>query len=209
MLSWPSIGRWISTGAVVLLVAVLVAKPLVALGSRPAAPPVAAPAPAPAESARIRFPDDQRQQLRQGDGSLRPIRSLLRVPTRMRFGDFVWNDRDVPPGKLWLRVDLSRQILSVFRGEEEIGTSVILYGQDATPTPTGDFPIRGMERNHRSNTYVAEMPYTLWLTGDGVAIHGSDVEQGLATHGCIGVPLGFAQRLFAVAQRGDLVSVLP
>ncbi|OAN67286.1 hypothetical protein A7X12_00875 [Sphingomonas sp. TDK1] len=127
----------------------------------------------------------------------------------MAFGDFAWDETGVPAGPIWMRVDLSRQILSVFRGEDEIGTSVILYGQDATPTPTGNFPIRGLETNHRSRNYDAMMPYTLWLTADGVAIHGSNVQQGLATHGCIGVPLAFAQKLFAVAKRGDVVSVVP
>lgn len=201
------IGRWISAGAAVLLLAALAAKPLLALGSRPQ-PPAIAPPTHEAVADRIWFPDDQLQQLRRGDGSSWTVRSLLRVPPHMRFGEFAWSDRDVPPGRIWLRVDLSRQILSVFRGEHEIGTSVILYGQDETPTPSGDFPVRGMERNHRSNTYVAEMPFTLWLTSDGVAIHGSDIEEGLATHGCIGVPLGFAERLFAVVKRGDLVSIL-
>lgn len=203
-------GRWVSAGALVLLLGALAAKPMAKILWRSDATS-AAPAPSPANadaSPRIRFEEGHLQQLRQGDGSAHTIRSLLRVPGRMQFGDFAWNDRDVPAGRIWLRVDLSRQILSVFRGEHEIGTSVILYGQDATPTPTGDFPVRGMEKNHRSNSYDAQMPFTLWLTGDGVAIHGSDVREGLATHGCIGVPLGFAQRLFGVVKRGDLVSVL-
>ncbi|WP_333571611.1 L,D-transpeptidase [Sphingomonas sp.] len=161
-----------------------------------------------ASSDRIRFSDSDQQQLRLGDGSTRVVRSLLQVPNRMQFGEFVWNDAGVPPGRIWLRIDLSRQILSVFRGEDEIATSVVLYGQDETPTPIGNFPIRGMERNHRSNTYDAMMPFTLWLTSDGVAIHGSNVRQGLATHGCIGVPQEFAKRLFGVVKRGDLVSVV-
>jgi lipoprotein-anchoring transpeptidase ErfK/SrfK len=53
------------------------------------------------------------------------------------------------------------------------------------------------------------MPYTLRLTNDGVSIHASDVRWGAATHGCIGVPLAFAQRLFEAATVGDEVSVVP
>lgn len=202
------IGMWISLGAA----AILLLSGGVAMVARraPSAHPLVAkrelPAPVPAD--RIRFPKGQTEQLRLGDGSARAVQSLLQVPARMRFGEYLWNDRDIRSGPVWLRVDLTRQILSVFRGADEIGTSVILYGQDATPTPTGNFPVRGMERNHRSNNYDAEMPYTLWLTGDGVAIHGSDVREGLATHGCIGVPLEFAKRLFTVVRKGDLVAVV-
>lgn len=41
----------------------------------------------------------------------------------------------------------------------------------------------------------------------GVAIHGSDVRWGSATHGCIGVPTPFARKLFNVAKLGDLVVI--
>ena len=54
----------------------------------------------------------------------------------------------------------------------------------------------------------APMPFTLRLTADGVAIHGSDVRERFATHGCIGVPLEFARRLFEQAHVGDEVFVL-
>lgn len=202
-----SFGMWISIGAAATL-ALIVGTSLLPR-TAPSAPVKRLPAKAsfmPAD--RIRFPQNQAQALRLGDGTTRMVHSLLQVPARMGFGEFRWDDRGVPSGPIWLRVDLGRQIVSVFRGADEIGTSVILYGQDATPTPIGNFPIRGIERNHRSNSYDAEMPYTLWLTNDGVAIHGSDVREGLATHGCIGVPLDFARKLFGVVKRGDMVAVV-
>lgn len=140
----------------------------------------------------------------------RPITSLLDVPSRMSYGDFVWNDRDVPAGKVWIRIDLKSQILSVFRGGDEIGTSIILYGADGVPTPTGKFPILAKFKDHRSITYDgAPMPYTLRLTNDGVSIHGSNVRWGLATHGCIGVPKAFAAKLFDAASVGDEVTIVP
>jgi len=89
----------------------------------------------------------------------RPIKTLLNVPSRLTYGDFVWNDRDVPPGPVWVRIDLKSQIISVFRSGHEIGTAVVLYGTDGLKTPTGKFPIRAKLRNHRSATYdIAPMP---------------------------------------------------
>jgi len=136
------------------------------------------------------------------------IHSLLRVDRVLKYGQFVWNDAGVPPGKLWVRVDLERQMISVFRGGHEIGTAVILYGVDGRPTPTGEFKVLRKDRDYWSRSYDAPMPYTLMLTDDGVAIHGSDVRQGLGTHGCVGVPLAFARRVFEAAQVGDSVTVL-
>ena len=52
------------------------------------------------------------------------------------------------------------------------------------------------------------MPFMLRLTGDGVAIHASNVRQGWATHGCIGVPPDFARKLFSATARGDMVVIV-
>jgi hypothetical protein len=158
---------------------------------------------------RIRYDPNTRPVFVAPDGSQHPIASLLALPGKMTFGDFVWNDRAVSAKPIWIRVDLARQLISVFRGADEIGTAVIVYGSDGKATPSGTFPILGKERMHRSSLYDADMPNTLWLTHDGVAIHASTVELGRATHGCIGIPPDFARKLFAVASRGDTAIILP
>ena len=138
----------------------------------------------------------------------RPIKTILNVPGRMHYGDYRWDDKGVPAGPTWIRVDLDAQLLSVFRAGHEIGTAVILYGADGVKTPTGKFPILAKLKDHRSATYDnAPMPYTRRLTADGGAIHASNVRWGYATHGCIGVPAAFAARLFAAASLGDEVLI--
>ena len=74
-------------------------------------------------------------------------------------------------------------------------------------TPLGVFPILQKDADHVSNLYDAPMPYMLRLTNDGIAIHASDVQYGNATHGCIGVPTGFARKLFNATRIGDRVIV--
>lgn len=137
------------------------------------------------------------------------VRSVLNIPKPMQFGSFLWNEDRVPDGRVWIRIDLSHQFLSVFRGGHEIGSAVILYGAEGKPTPIGTFRILQKDADHFSRTYDAPMPYMLRLTDDGVAIHGSSVRKGWATHGCIGVPMEFARHLFAITKKGDLVEILP
>ena len=84
----------------------------------------------------------------------------------------------------------------------------MLYGADAKPTPIGTFPIIARLKDHRSSAYDAPMPYTLRLTPDGVAIHGSNVRWGAATHGCIGVPTDFAAKLFDQVAAGTPVTIV-
>lgn len=136
------------------------------------------------------------------------IRSILATGGKLGFGEWRWDDRNVPSGPVSVRVDLDRQLVSVFQGRDEIGTAVIVYGIDGKETPRGQLPILGKVRDYHSVTYDAPMPYSLWLRDDGVALHGSSVSMGKATNGCIGVPVEFAEKLFAVARQGDIVEVI-
>lgn len=173
------------------------------------AEPQPLPAVGPASAARrVVYPAGRYPVLTLPDGDRRQVRSLLDIDRPLAFGGFVWDEAGVPAGPVWVRVDLGLQTLSVFRAGHEIGTAVILYGADGKPTPAGVYPVLERAREHRSTLYDAEMPYMLRLTHDGVAIHASNVRASAATHGCIGVPLAFARRLFAQVRRGDWVAVV-
>ena len=174
--------------------------PIVADGATEPSPPLAG---------RIPISDAQLHEAEAAGLVDRPIKTILDVPQRMSYGEFVWNDRGVPQGPVWVRVDLGSQLISVFRSGHEIGPAVVLYGADGLPTPTGKFPILAKWKDHKSATYGdAPMPYTLRLTNDGVAIHGSNVRWGFATHGCVGVPKDFAAKLFDVVSKGDEVLIV-
>ncbi len=136
------------------------------------------------------------------------VRSILHVPRQLSYGDFSWDDEGVPAGELAIWVDVDRQMISVFRAGHEIGTAVALYGMDGKETPLGRFPIKAKRADYVSRTYDAPMPYSLWLTDDGVAVHASPVREGRATNGCVGVPLNFARQLFETAEIGDVVEVV-
>ena len=152
-------------------------------------------------------PAQVRQAIAAGGFQTPPV-SLLRVDGAMRYGEFRWSEQGIPQGPVTIRVDLRTQILSVFRAGHEIGTAVILYGADKKETPLGTFPVLWKGRDHVSSLYDAPMPFTLRLTGDGVAIHGSNVRWGAATNGCIGAPTEFARLLFDEVKVGDKVTIV-
>lgn len=136
------------------------------------------------------------------------IASFISRPAQFNHGDWIWNDDNVPAGPMLVLVDVKSQLLHLFRGGREIGVAVIMYGADDSPTPLGVHPIRWMKAQHRSSIFGSPMPYTMNLTDDGVAIHGSNVRWGWGTNGCVGVPTEFAKMLFAQMKVGDKVVIV-
>ena len=173
--------------------------------------PALRPAPAPATPAALAVrahaavPPEPRPAPRPTPNPLIVKRVLDIGP--IKFGDYTWDDAGIPAGPLIVTVDLAAQTLSVFRDGYEIGATAILYGADDKPTPLGSFPILMKDAHHVSSLYGAPMPYTMRLTNDGVAVHGTEVAWGYATHGCIGVPTAFAKLLFREAKVGDRVII--
>lgn len=136
------------------------------------------------------------------------IKRILPISGPIKYGEWHWDDKGVPDGPLVITVDLDARVLSIFKGGYEIGAAAVLLGTSEKPTPLGVFPIKWKDRDHHSATYDnAPMPYTMRLTDDGVSIHGTTVEKGYASHGCIGVPDPFAARLFALVPVGTKVYI--
>lgn len=151
--------------------------------------PMPAPSPAPKDEAFV-------------------IKRILPIEGPIKYGEWHWDDKGVADGPLVITVDLDARVLSVFRGGYEIGATAVLLGTDEKPTPLGVFPIKWKKKDHYSRTYDnAPMPYTMNLTDDGVAIHGTKVEKGFASHGCIGMPNAIAAKLFAIAPVGTKVYI--
>ncbi len=136
------------------------------------------------------------------------IKRILPIKGAINYGEWHWDEAGVPDGPMVITVDLDARVLSVFRGGYEIATTAVLLGTQEKPTPLGVFPIKMKDADHHSSTYDnAPMPFTMRLTDDGVSIHGTKVENGYASHGCVGTPTEFAKKLFAIAKVGDKVYI--
>lgn len=136
------------------------------------------------------------------------IKRILPIKGAIKYGEWHWDEKDVPPGPIVLTVDLQARVISVFRGGYEIGAAAVLLGTSENPTPLGVFPITQKDKDHVSNIYTgAPMPYMQRLTNDGITLHGSDVALGYASHGCVGMPDAFAAKVFAATKLGDKVYI--
>jgi lipoprotein-anchoring transpeptidase ErfK/SrfK len=173
--------------------------------SEPAAPPsphavAAAPArPAPKPAPQPSVPPKDEPFV---------IKRILPIKGAIKYGEWHWDEANVPAGPIVMTVDLDARVISVFRGGYEIGTSAVLLGTGDTPTPLGVFPITEKDKDHVSNIYTgAPMPYMQRLTNDGITLHGSNVELGYASHGCVGMPVDFAAKLFGTTKIGDKVYI--
>lgn len=135
------------------------------------------------------------------------IKRILPITEPIKYGEWHWNDEDVPDGPIVITVDLDARVLSIFRGGYEIGATAVLLGTQEKPTPVGVYPITQKKRHHVSNLYDAKMPYMQRLTDDGITLHASEVEWGYASHGCIGMPETFAAKVFKQTKVGDRVFI--
>jgi hypothetical protein len=121
---------------------------------------------------------------------------------------YFWHPELAASGPIVVVVSLDEQRIYVYRNGLAVGASRISSGRTGYETPTGVYTILQKAREHRSNLYDdAPMPYMQRLTWDGVALHAGVVPERPASHGCIRLPLPFAEKLFQVSERGTVVVV--
>lgn len=126
----------------------------------------------------------------------------------LRPGQFAWDAEGAPQGPVEVVISLSDQRALVYRGGQLIGASTVSSGREGHESPVGRFQILEKRRYHRSNRYnSAPMPFMQRLNWHGVALHAGEIPGYPASHGCIRLPAGFAQRLFATTEVGTFVFV--
>jgi hypothetical protein len=123
-------------------------------------------------------------------------------------------DKDGKPravsGPIFAVISIGDQRMSVYGGEGLVARTPVSTGMRGHPTPTGVFSIVQKKRWHRSNIYSgAPMPFMQRITWSGIALHAGPLPGYPASHGCIRLPSGFAQRLFGMTEIGYRVIISP
>ncbi len=77
-------------------------------------------------------------------------------------------------------------------------------------TPAGVFAVIEKDKDHHSTMYDdAWMPNMQRITWNGVALHGGPLPGYAASHGCVRMPYGFAEKLFETTRIGMRVIISP
>lgn len=135
-------------------------------------------------------------------------REVAPLSPQFKPGDYVWKPEASPVGPVVIIVGIPQQSMYVYRNGVRIGRSTVSTGMEGHPTPTGIFTIKQKKVDHESSIYKgAKMPYMQRLTWDGIAIHAGRLPGYPASHGCVGLPVDFAEKLYAVTAPGTTVIV--
>jgi hypothetical protein len=110
-------------------------------------------------------------------------------------------------------VDLTHQIAIAYQDGQVLFYGLISTGKEGRRTPTGSFHVREKDIDHISNLWPqpnggAKMHYMLRITRDGIAMHLGPTPDYPASHGCIRMKDGFAQRMYAWAEKWTSVDII-
>jgi hypothetical protein len=105
-------------------------------------------------------------------------------------------------------VSLENQRVTVYDNDGWIMRAPVSSGRKGYETPTGIYALIQKEVEHYSNLYEdGYMPFMQRITWSGIALHGGPLPGYPASHGCVRMPLEFAERLFDQTRIGMRVIV--
>lgn len=107
-------------------------------------------------------------------------------------------------------VSIKSQQVTIYDAEGWISRAPVSTGVKDRETPAGIFAVVQKNKDHRSNMYDdASMPNMQRITWNGLALHGGPLPGYAASHGCVRMPYGFAEKLFDTTRIGMRVIISP
>ena len=105
-------------------------------------------------------------------------------------------------------VAVREQRVTIYDDRGPILSAPVSTGRKDYDTPVGVFSVLQKEAEHYSNRYDdASMPFMQRITWSGIALHAGALPGSPASHGCIRLPYGFAERLFGLTKVGMRVVI--
>jgi lipoprotein-anchoring transpeptidase ErfK/SrfK len=120
-------------------------------------------------------------------------------------------------GEHWIEVNLSTQYLIAWEGDVDVNETYVSTGRPGFDTPTGTFYINSklestdMEGVINGEYYnVPSVPWVMYFTDYGHALHGTYWHSNFGevmSHGCVNLPMDFAEWLYGWADIGTRVEI--
>ncbi len=129
-------------------------------------------------------------------------------PLAMRPGEFKWAPAVPETGETRVVIDLITQLFYVYRGDQLVGVATISSGKKGKETQLGFWAVMNKKVKGYSRKYDnAPMPFMQMYDPKGIAFHAGANPGYPASHGCVRLPLKFAQRLYGMTKIGTKVIV--
>jgi chemotaxis protein histidine kinase CheA len=107
-------------------------------------------------------------------------------------------------------VSIKSQQVTFYDADGWILRAPVSTGVKERETPAGVVAVIEKEKDHHSTLYDdAWMPHMQRITWNGIALHGGPLPGYAASHGCIRMPFGFAEKLFNKTRIGMRVIISP
>ena len=107
-------------------------------------------------------------------------------------------------------VSIKTQQVTFYDADGWILRAPVSTGTTGRETPAGVFAVLEKDKDHHSSLYDdAWMPNMQRITWNGIALHGGPLPGYAASHGCVRMPFGFAEKLFDKTRIGMRVIIAP
>jgi L,D-transpeptidase catalytic domain len=107
-------------------------------------------------------------------------------------------------------VSIKSQQVTFYDADGWILRAPVSTGTTGRETPAGVFALIEKDKDHHSSLYDdAWMPNMQRITWNGIALHGGPLPGYAASHGCVRMPYGFAEKLFDKTKIGMRVIISP
>src|SRR3982075_4142257 len=107
-------------------------------------------------------------------------------------------------------VSIKSQQVTFYDADGWILRAPVSTGTTGRETPAGVFALLEKARAHHESHYDdAWMPNMQRITWNGIALHGGPLPGYAASHGCVRMPFGFAEKLFEKTWIGMRVIISP
>jgi lipoprotein-anchoring transpeptidase ErfK/SrfK len=128
--------------------------------------------------------------------------------TGLKPGEYLWTSSIPAEGETRIVLDLLTQTGYVYRGDKLIGATSISSAKRGMVTPLGFWSILEKRPFYRSKKYDnAPMPWMQRIDEYGIALHGGGTPGYPESHGCVHLPMKFAEKLYGLTKIGSKVVI--
>ena len=123
-------------------------------------------------------------------------------------GEYLWAASMPKEGDPHIVIDLLTQMIYAYRGDKLVGAATISSAKRGMVTPLGFWSILEKKPFYRSKKYDnAPMPFMQRIDDYGIALHGGANPGYPASHGCVRLPMKFAEKLYGLTKIGSKVVI--